>query len=647
MSNQPRYSNQYYRNHRNEDNAVHRASKQIPRGFQHVPFSPEAAPRPKSPDSDYDTPPYRADDSSPSDYDHYRNRPMAKYQPQSPALQYRNRSPDVDSDYIAPPGPPSDDDDYIEQPKSTQGVFSDETANYSNREFSKSRSPDLYSTSRDHNSNRFIDDTPPHKTRTEYRNIKNRVGWDSKPDVIRSRGLKPGKYEDYQEAKEFLERFHEFEAQQAKRRNNPHHARHDYRPKRYRDDRSRITPHYNYSDYQEAKQFLERYQKLEAQRAKRTQLEYRRDEEYSPIRYRGGDSNTSRRHWNNDPSPTRYNSEDYHEAKDFLERYCELNAQHARRYNAAHHRNDNAYPPLRYRDDDEDEDTWPRYRDKDDSDHPPTRYRDASPSPIRYRNADHSPRRIPARQPSPQNNQMPGSFSFEEPNPYPAPSSDTASHHSDSHVSRTASPLLPTAPFPPAPSIPGSDICSVASRHNHGSAYASSDDEQSIQGSDYASFPISRPHSPTRSIASASTSSHARNRRRRIGAYESDDNGIAEGSDYLPSDSDDGDGRINGDGDGGAHTHFSVDDGNGVAEGSDYLPSDDDDAGRRSGRGSRHCSRPASDVGSEDEYDDEGDYMSSDGEDRTGGVRERMRERAQGMSMGMGTGMAMAGAWVS
>jgi len=50
---------------------------------------------------------------------------------------------------------------------------------------------------------------------------------------------------------------------------------------------------------------------------------------------------------------------------------------------------------------------------------------------------------------------------------------------------------------------------------------------------------------------------------RGIGRYrsDSDDNGVAEGSDYLPSDSED-DERISGDG-------------NGVAEGSDYASSDD------------------------------------------------------------------------
>jgi len=50
---------------------------------------------------------------------------------------------------------------------------------------------------------------------------------------------------------------------------------------------------------------------------------------------------------------------------------------------------------------------------------------------------------------------------------------------------------------------------------------------------------------------------------RGIGRYrsDSDDNGVAEGSDYLPSDSED-DERISGGG-------------NGVAEGSDYASSDD------------------------------------------------------------------------
>ena len=644
MPNQARYGGQYHRKHRDEDSAPPRASKQIPRGFQHVPYSPEAAPRPKSPDSDFDTPPYQPDESSPSDYeyDHYEYRSMPKYipkvrgsnreamasrsrpryPPQSPALQYRSRSPDLDSDYIAPLGPPSDDDDYIEQPKSTQGVFSDETSNYSNREFSKGRSPDRYSSSRDRDNSRFLDDTPPHHARTGRRTVKN-SGWDSKPEVVPSRGLKPGRYEDYQEAKQFLERFEAFEAQQAKRRDTDHRRRDTYSPKRYRDDRSRPT-RYNYDNYQEAKQFLERYQKLDAQRAKRSQLEYRRDDEYSPMRYRD-DSSSPSRYRNDDNSPIRYRNENYHEAKDFLERYVELNAQHARRYDAAHHSGDeytpihhrkDEYPPIRHREDDER--TSNRYR-QDDS-YQPTRYRDPSSSPVRYRNTDHSPRRLQPRQASPPR-QMPGSF-FEESNALPAPSSDIASppHHHTSH--------LPAAPFPPAPSVPGSDICSVPSPHQ-ASPYASFD-EQSIQGSDYDSLPMSRRHSPARSVGSVSTSSgYQCNHRANARAYDSDDNGIAEGSDYLPSDSDDG--NIGG----GRHGPLS-DDGNGVAEGSDYLPSDD---GRRrkqggSSRGSGVCSRAVSDVGSDDGYDD-GDYMSSDGEDSIGGG-----------GVGDERGGRMAGAWV-
>jgi len=634
MSNQPRYGEQYYRKHRNEDGAPPIASKQIPRGFQHVPYSPETALRQRSPDSIHDTPLYQPDESCPSDYDDYEDRSMPKYipkvrgssrepmalqsrpryQPQSPALQYRNRSPDLDSDYIAPPGPPSDDDDYIEQPKSTQGAFSDQTSNYSNREFPKVRSPDRYSTSRDRDSGRFIDDTPPHQAQTDYRTVKN-GGWDSKPKVVvRNQGLNPGRYEDYQEAKQFLERFHEFEAQQAKRRNTDHRRRDEYSPRRYSDDRSRTT-HHNYNDYREAKQFLERYQKLEAQRTKRSQLEYRRDREYSPIRYRS-DRHSPRRYRNDDSdsSATRYRNEDYHEAKDFLERYCTLNAQHARGYDASHHNSDE-YTPIRYRDDDETASN--RYRDEDD--YPPIRYRHDDSSPIRYRNEDNGPRRLQARQPSPQRQQMPGSF-FEDINPYPAPSSDNAWQRSPSpphYIPHSPSPL-PAAPFPPAPSVPGSDICSRASPRQ-GSAYASLD-EGSIQGSDYDSLPASRRHSPspTRSMTSTGTSSHADNHRNRT--YDSDDNGIAEGSDYLPSDSD-----VDPEGEHGPLS--DDDDGNGVAEGSDYLPSDD---GRRSVRGKGVCSRAGSDARSDDDdgYDD-GDYMSSDGEDRIG-------EES----------MAMAGAWV-
>jgi hypothetical protein len=80
----------------------------------------------------------------------------------------------------------------------------------------------------------------------------------------------------------------------------------------------------------------------------------------------------------------------------------------------------------------------------------------------------------------------------------------------------------------------------------------------------------------------------------------SDDNGIAEGSDYMSSDDAQSDICRKPGSDG------SASDDNGVAEGSDYASSDDSR--------SDVCSNPSSNGGS-DKSGDEGDYMSDDRED--------------------------------
>jgi hypothetical protein len=120
-----------------------------------------------------------------------------------------------------------------------------------------------------------------------------------------------------------------------------------------------------------------------------------------------------------------------------------------------------------------------------------------------------------------------------------------------------------------------------------GSGYASP--YAGRRGSDYASVPT---YSPSRSMRSGSERS-LRSR------SERDDNGIAEGSDYMSS----ADGRSDVCPVPGSDGYVSDD--NGVAEGSDYVSSDD--------ARSDVCSIPGLEDGGDD-----GDYMSDDQEDCIG-----------------------------
>jgi hypothetical protein len=96
------------------------------------------------------------------------------------------------------------------------------------------------------------------------------------------------------------------------------------------------------------------------------------------------------------------------------------------------------------------------------------------------------------------------------------------------------------------------------------------------------------------SVRSESDYDSSDNRRLR---HSSDDNGIAEGSDYMSSDDD--------------RSDIAYGDDNGIAEGSDYLSSD---GGR---------SDIAFNVGSDGSGDD-GDYMSSDQEEATEKTGKKM-----------------------
>jgi hypothetical protein len=135
---------------------------------------------------------------------------------------------------------------------------------------------------------------------------------------------------------------------------------------------------------------------------------------------------------------------------------------------------------------------------------------------------------------------------------------------------------------------------STAAESEYSSPYAAR------RGSDYASVPASNQrYSPSRSIRSGSERSLQSRSKREL----SDDNGIAEGSDYMSS----ADGRSDICPVPGSEGYVS--DHNGVAERSDYVSSQD-------GR-SDVCSKTGSDGGSDNGGDD-GDYMSDDREDCIG-----------------------------
>jgi hypothetical protein len=122
------------------------------------------------------------------------------------------------------------------------------------------------------------------------------------------------------------------------------------------------------------------------------------------------------------------------------------------------------------------------------------------------------------------------------------------------------------------------------------------------RSSDYASVPASG-HGYTLPRQSSDSSDYAPIRERSSQPHSytasSDDNGVAEGSDYMSSDDEQSDICRKPGSDG------YVSD-NGIGEGSDYVSSDD--------ARSDVCSNPGSDGGS-DKGEDEGDYMSDDRED--------------------------------
>jgi hypothetical protein len=123
------------------------------------------------------------------------------------------------------------------------------------------------------------------------------------------------------------------------------------------------------------------------------------------------------------------------------------------------------------------------------------------------------------------------------------------------------------------------------------------------RGSDYASVPASG-YRDTLPRRSSNSSDYAPIRERSPQPHShiasSDDNGIAEGSDYMSSDDDQSDVCQK------PGSDRYVSDDNGMAEGSDYVSSDD--------ARSDVCSKPGSDGGS-DKSGDGGDYMSDDRED--------------------------------
>ncbi len=307
-------------------------------------------------------------------------------------------------------------------------------------------------------------------------------------------------------------------------------------------------------NYREAKQFIDSFQKLHTHSTDRSDTES----------YSGGDgSPTNRRNKSYqrhlDPerddddycAPSRYNyrERDHGKHARSKDRYCEFDDDDNQR-NHVEARSRNPHPPYNH----------PRssYSNADDQ------YA-ASFSARPTRHVDHSPNRPSPVYPDHKNNTHTTAYS------------DIASRPSTSHSDRLS--RVPTAVdaeefSSPPPSVPSPPLY-------HRSR------QQRRSGSDYGRMPgsfqsssrsrsRSRSRSPYTSSPIPTRNTHLRPksspRRRRTTRYtsDSDDNGVAEGSDYLPSasGSDEDDERISVDG-----RRIRMRTGNRVAGGSDYVSS--------------------------------------------------------------------------
>ncbi|KNG47953.1 hypothetical protein DDE82_004485 [Stemphylium lycopersici] len=742
MSYQTYGSSQYHHRQSNEYGAARRKRGKSSR-HQHAAWSSDYISEPVySSSDDYIRPPNQhptsAQYESPSMSSAYRPRQRGPtldqtsspyqpgYEPRRTARQ-RYRSPSPGPDYMAQSV--RTQDEYIATPARTiPGAFVDETPEYSpeyNEYGTETSSPLQHSAPRDYDGRREVHDSPPYVERSHRQHPKN-GGWGQKSGFQQSHGVGSHKLEDYQEAKQFLDRLHAFHAQNNRRDDDPSDEEYDHSDEDsdWHDQHAYNARCHTPDDFQAVKEALERIRAIGAPKPPPTKAEYApRDENINkknkrqsaaprrrpkepkepriPTEQRRWDApNTSRRRA---PQPR---LDDYREAKQFLACFQALEANSKREEEEAERSDEEEYISESTSENDYPRneprkqiayntvvDPEPEQQQRWDVPHgaarrsrrelfdtypaPSTTFTDQprSPSPpasdlASYRSAVLSgpPSRFPSTE---------RSYRSRSPSVH-SQASDCCSIPPSASASAPQSPRIQTGPQtfpPPLPSYSSFSRPPLDKPRPRGRSHSQASDCSSIQDSasrsaspapapsqglrhkqppptlpsypySCSSFsrppqdgPRSRSQSRNNGIPIRTETGRSPSRTRSTHS-DSDDNGIAEGSDYLPSDTDPGSDNEHNPSrtnkaakhttDGAVHS-----DDNGIGEGSDYLSTDDDDDAARSdicsarggaaggrgvarGVGGRQAMWSRKSESGDDDYDDEGDYMSAEDEELIG-----------------------------
>lgn len=536
MRRQPYKSSRSYERQSNSYRAAPRYSSQVPCDYQDTHLSSDCISSPTDSSSDYITPRRGSYENSPPNYKQYVNRtmdydyttqtrrsrdgngfsqPRPGYQPRPTRRPHRTRS--QDSDYIAQDS--QSDDDYIASPELKRDVWRDRTSRYDDRYSDNSfreASPIRDSSSR-HHSESPPSDYAQHPERRNKQKIK--AGWGSSDFHTQSHSLNPREHENYREAKQFLDRYTKLHAHPADRSDTESYSTGDSSPANRQDE--------SYERYPGPQRDAEDY--------------------YAPSR----DNYRERHH--EQRTRSRHANDRYHRPEGEYDEYNQRN-----RYES-HSRN---LEPQFSR-------PGPSYPDAEDQ------YTSTFSAPHPSRHADRSFNRSGPVYPDRRDNTHAIAYS------------DIASRPSTSHSDRLS--RVPTAvdsedyPSPP-PAVPTPPLLG-RQRRQSGSDYglmpgAWGSRSRSRSRNGYASGRSTRSRSPYTSPPRRNK--HTRNRRM-IGSYmsDSDDDGLGEGDDYLPSDSDDDRISVGGGGqsdicekdswrsrDGGGYTSEGVE--SGVAGGASY-----------------------------------------------------------------------------
>ncbi|CAG5182031.1 uncharacterized protein ALTATR162_LOCUS9957 [Alternaria atra] len=498
MWDQPYKSSRSHEKQSNYYRAAPKYSSQVPRDYRDTHLSSDYISSPTDSSFDYITPRRGSYENSPPNYRQYVNRamdydhtaqpgrsrdgngfsqPRPGYQPRPSRRPHRTRS--QDSDYIAQDS--QSDDDYIASPEVKRNVRADRKSSYDDRYSDDSLgqgSPIHNSSSRNYSESPPSDYAPHHETRNAQ---KIKAGWGDSVSHTQSQSLNPREHDNYREAKQFLERYTKLHTHTADRSDTESYSTGDSSPAN-RQDKS-------YRQYPNPQQDDEVY--------------------HAPSR----DNYRERHH--NQRARSRHTSDYYHrpEDNDDDDDYNQRNRFEPRTRNLD-----------------------PRYNDR-----PGSFYSDADDQHTSTFSAPHPLRHVD------RSSNRPGSVYLDRKDDTHAATaySDIASRPSTSHSDRLS--RVPTAVdsenySSPPPAVPSPPLYRRQQRPS-GSDYGAMPGawggrSRSRSRSAYASERSTRSRSPYASPSRRSI--HTRNRRM-IGSYrsDSDENGVAEGDDYLPSDSDD------------------------------------------------------------------------------------------------------------